>query len=104
MLRVAVAFTLPCLFVAVKVAVHDPVVAPAVTIHVSPVPCVTVAMPLGPPQSSLSVTVLCLFVLVATVAVGCETVSVTEHGFTLIWPWKVQFLSGMIGERACSGT
>src|SRR5579862_6761416 len=104
MLRVAEPLTLPCLFVAVNVAVHVPVVAPAATIHVSPVPCVTVATPVGPPQLSISETVLCLLVLTATVAVGAETVSVTEQGFTLIWPWEVHFLSGMIGERDCSGT
>lgn len=101
MLRSAVPLVLPCLFVAVNVAVQDPVVAPAATTQLSPVPCVTVATPVAPPQSSVSVTVLCLFVFVATVAVGMEAVSVTEQGFTLIWPWLVQFLLGMIGDRAC---
>ena len=100
MLSEAVPFVLPCLFVAVNVAVQLPVVAPAATIHELPVPCVTVAMPDAPPQLSASVTVLCLFVLTATVAVGAETVSVTEQGLTFMWPWDVQFLSGEIGERA----
>jgi hypothetical protein len=62
--------------------------------------CVTVAMPDTPPQSSASVTVLCLFVLVVTVALGAETVSTTEQGDTFMCPWKVQFLSGVIGECA----
>ena len=56
MLRSAEPFSL-AFFVTAKVAVQEPADEPAVTVQVSPVAGVTVAMPEAPPQLSLSASV-----------------------------------------------
>jgi hypothetical protein len=92
MLRSAQPVTLPCLFVKLNVAVQEPVDEPAATVQSSPEPWVTVAMPEGPPQLSLSVSVPFFVFGVRTETVSgppLEAVKVTLQGVTRTPPCAV---------------
>lgn len=99
MLRLAVPTVFPRLFWKENVAVHEPVVAPALTTHPSPDPGATVAMPDAPPQLSDSVKVPFLLSRVLTVTLsgpGFEDVKSTVQGSTSMTtvPWCRQLCAG----------
>jgi hypothetical protein len=85
MLRSAQPIVLPRLLLKLNVAVQEPEDEPAVTVQSSPEPRVTVAMPEGPPQLSLSLSVPFFVFGVRTVTVSgplLEAVKVTLQGVT----------------------